>query len=44
MLDAEARLHAERGTLFNGEGLLVEAVEGARAREVDDDVRSPLDF
>ena len=44
MLDAEAGLHAEGGALLNGEGLLVEGLEGAGLGQVDDDVRSALDF
>ena len=44
VLDAEAGLHAERRALFDGEGLLVEGLEGAGLRQVDDDVRSALDF
>jgi len=44
VLDAEARLHAEGRALFDGERLLVEGLEGAGLRQVDDDVRSALDF
>jgi hypothetical protein len=44
VLDAEAGLHAERRAFFNGEGLLVEGLEGAGLRQVDDDVRAALDF
>lgn len=44
MLDAEAGLHAESGALLDGEGLLVEGLEGAGLGQVDDDVRSALDF
>ena len=44
MLDTEAGLHAEGGALLDGEGLLVEGVEGALLGEVDDDVRAALDL
>ena len=44
VLDAEASLHAESGALLDGEGLLVEGLEGAGLGQVDDDVRSALDF
>lgn len=44
VLDAEASLHAESGALLDGEGLLVEGLEGAGLGQIDDDVRSALDF
>lgn len=44
MLDAEAGLHAESGTFFDGERLLVERLEGAGLVEVDDDVGSAFGF
>jgi hypothetical protein len=44
VLDAEAGLHAERRALLDGEGLLVEGLEGTGLGQVDDDVRSALDF
>jgi hypothetical protein len=44
VLDAEAGLHAERRALLDGEGLLVEGLEGAGLRQVDDNVRAALDF
>lgn len=44
VLDAEAGFHAESGTLLDSEGLLVEGLESASLGQVDDDVRSALDF
>lgn len=44
MLDAEAGLHAESGALLDSERLLVEGLKGAGLGQVDDDVRSALDF
>lgn len=44
MLDAEAGLHAEGSALLDGERLLVEGLEGTSLGQVDDDVRSALDF
>ena len=44
VLDAEAGLHAESGALLDGEGLLVEGLESAGLGQVDDDVRSAIDF
>lgn len=44
MLDAEAGLHAEGGTLLDGEGLLVERLEGTGLGQVDDDVGSALNL
>lgn len=44
VLDAEARLHAERRALLDREGVLVERLERAGLRQVDDDVRPALDL
>ena len=44
MLYAEAGFHAESCTLLDGEGLLVEGLEGAGLSQVDDDVGSAFDF
>jgi hypothetical protein len=44
MLDLEAGLHAEGGALLDGEGVLVEVLQGAGLGEVDDDVGSALHF
>ena len=44
VLDAEASFHAESGTLLDGEGLLVEGVQGALLGQVDHDVGAAFDF
>lgn len=44
VLDAETGLHAESRALLDGERLLVEGLEGAGLGQVDNDVRSALDF
>ena len=44
MLDAEAGLHAEASTLLDGEGLLVERLQGTGLGEINDDVGSAFDF
>lgn len=42
MLDAKAGLHPERRALLDGEGVLVEVLEGAGFGQVDDDVAAAL--
>lgn len=42
MLHLEARLHAEGGALLDGEGVLVQVLERAGLRQVDDDVLTAL--
>jgi hypothetical protein len=44
VLDTETGFHAESGALFDGEGLLVEGVQGALLRQVDHDVGAAFDF
>ena len=44
MLDLEAGFHPELGTFLDGEGLLVQVLQGAGCAEVDDDVAAAGDF
>ena len=44
MLHAEPRLHTERSTLLDREGVLVQVLEGAGFGQVDDDVGPAIDF
>ena len=42
VLDLELCLHAETCTFLDGEGLLLELLEGTRSTQVDDDVVAAL--
>lgn len=44
MLDLELRLHAERSTLLDDEGLLLESLKSTGGLEIDDDVGAALDL
>jgi hypothetical protein len=44
VLDLELGLHAEGGALLDGEGLVLEGLEGTGRLEVDDDVGTALDL
>ena len=44
MLDLELGLHAERGALLDGEGLVVECFERTRRPQIDDDVVTAFDL
>lgn len=44
MLDLENDLDSESGTLLDREGLVLQLVERAGGRQLDHDVRTPLDL
>jgi hypothetical protein len=44
VLHLELRLHAELRALLDGEGLVLERLDGAGRLEVDDDVRAAFDL
>lgn len=43
MVDLEDHLDVELGTLLDGEGLVLESVDGSRGGQIDDDVGTALD-